>query len=324
MTKVIYESGLQDFLAELAREMPVYAPIYFDKNHHDQIAFKKWTAKSKLGLNYPVTVLPPKEFLLPPRETLFTFKNGIAEGRKAEPQAIFGLSIEDLDGIMRLDKVMAEPIDDTVYQLRREATLIIGLDKFSPPLELDFDLYFQEFEPGVYSVTAKSRPGKKWLSSRHFKTHNLTVPRVTKKNDPLLTDPLLGRAIKESASHPVWEELAQSCFGCGICSYVCPLCYCFDVQDEIEFGNSDCGERCRQWDSCFLSGFAQTANRNFRSELKDRIYNWYYHKFYRLPREYGFNGCADCNRCTVSCPAKINYRRVLNKILTDYKKRPAK
>lgn len=322
MAKVIYDSGLQDFLADLAKEMTLYAPVFFDKAHHDQIGFKKWTAKSKLGLNYPVTVLPPKEFLMPPKETLFAFREEATEVLKPALQAIFGLSLEDLDGISRLDKLMSGPVQDDLYRQCRDRTFVIGLDKFSPPLQLDFDLYFQEFEPGMYGVTAKSRQGKKWLTSRHFKTQNITVPKIAKKSDPLLSDPLLGRAIKESATHPVWAELAESCFGCGICSYVCPLCYCFDVQDEIEFGNSACGERCRQWDSCFLPNFAQTANHNFRPELKERIYNWYYHKFYRMPREYGFNGCADCNRCTVSCPAKINYRRVLNRVLTDYKKRP--
>jgi Pyruvate/2-oxoacid:ferredoxin oxidoreductase delta subunit len=324
MAKIIYDSGLEDFLNEISEEMLLYAPIYFNRNYHDQIAFRKWRPKSRLALKYPLTILPPKELLLPAKETLFEFQGEKAQPQAPGQQAIFGISLEDLVGIQRLDKIMSAPVQDEVYAKRREKTFIIGLDKFSPPSELGYDLYLQELEPGVYGAVAKSRQGKKWLATKHFKTQSVAISKVAKKADPLLSDPLLGRAIKESADHPIWEELSQICFGCGICSYICPLCYCFDTQDEVQFGNSSCGERCRQWDSCMLKNFAATNNHNFRPELKDRIYNWYYHKFYRMEREQGFNGCVDCSRCVVYCPAKINFRRVLGRVLNDYKKRPKK
>jgi ferredoxin len=32
---------------------------------------------------------------------------------------------------------------------------------------------------------------------------------------------------------PWWEKLAQKCLGCGICTYFCPTCHCFDVTDEV-------------------------------------------------------------------------------------------
>lgn len=324
MARVIYDSGLSSFLGDLSKEANLIVPTYFDRNYHDQVAFKKWRPDSKLALNYSVTVLPPKEFLMEAKEVLFNFKDGAVEKVAHPPQIVFGLSIEDLEGLARLDRIMDMPVGDESYKKRRESTFVIGLDKFSPPTHLDFDLYFQEFNPGVYGVTAKSRQGKKWLASKHFRTQSVSMPRVSKKLDPILSDPQLGRAIKESYNHPVWEELAKSCFACGICSYVCPLCYCFDVQDEAELGDQGCGKRCRQWDSCFLSNFATTTCRDFRPGPKERIYNWYYHKFYRMNKEYGFNGCVDCNRCTVSCPAKINFRRVLAQVLNDYKKRPQK
>jgi ferredoxin len=69
-----------------------------------------------------------------------------------------------------------------------------------------------------------------------------------------------------------------------------------------------------------LPDFAKVTFHNFRPETKDRIYNWYYHKFVRMPREYGFPGCIDCGRCITFCPANINYREVLKELIDDSKK----
>lgn len=325
MARIIYDSGIGDFLADVAREMTLYVPVFTSRNYPDQIGFQKWSPDCRLALKYAVTILPPKEFLMPDGEVLFNFENDVATAPKLEAQTIFGLSLEDLEGLHKLAEIMKKSVSDVPFETRRATTFLVGLDKYSPPTHLDFDIYLQEFEPGVYVGTAKTKQGKKWLAGQHFRAHTINgTTKLTKKNDPLLSDPLLPRAIKDSAAHPIWEELTETCFGCGICSYVCPLCYCFETEDSIEFGKSECGERCRNWDSCMLKNFTATNNHNFRPELKDRIYNWYYHKFYRMPREQGFNGCVDCNRCTVYCPAKINYRRVLTRVLADYKKRPQK
>jgi ferredoxin len=32
---------------------------------------------------------------------------------------------------------------------------------------------------------------------------------------------------------PFWQEVAFSCINCGTCTYVCPTCWCFDIQDEV-------------------------------------------------------------------------------------------
>ena len=31
---------------------------------------------------------------------------------------------------------------------------------------------------------------------------------------------------------PFWEQIGQKCLGCGVCTYLCPTCCCFDVLDE--------------------------------------------------------------------------------------------
>jgi sulfhydrogenase subunit beta (sulfur reductase) len=86
---------------------------------------------------------------------------------------------------------------------------------------------------------------------------------------------------------------------------VCPTCFCFDVQDQVNWDLCS-GTRCRQWDGCLLSEFAMVAGgHNFRRQREQR----YRHRFYRkgkyLPERCGFVGCIGCGRCVGACVAKI-------------------
>lgn len=325
MAKIIYDTQISDLLDFLAAEGAVYVPAEKDVfSFSGQFAFKQYERGDKLVLDYPVTVLSPKEFLLPAKEVLFSFSDEKTDGSRPEKQTLFGLSIEDLEGLCRLGDIFSEPVHEEAFMKRFETTILVAVDKYSPPKDVSYDLYLQEIEKGIYVATAGSKTGKRILTKNHFREHKKAVPRTRPVKDTLLEDPLLKRAVEKSKSHPIWSELTETCFGCGICSYVCPLCFCFEVEDELEFGNKKEGSRCRNWDSCLLRSFADTTQKNFRPELKDRIYNWYFHKFVRMPKEYGFSGCVDCNRCVIYCPAKINYRKVLAEVLADYKKRGGK
>lgn len=322
MAKIIYDSNIIDLLEDLKKDHRVFVPIVKDPSSHTGgHVFSEYEKGQKLDFSYPVTVLPPKEFLLPPNETLFKYKDEKIATSKVENQIIFGVSLEDLAGINKLDKLFSIPIEDEVYKLRRESTIVVAVDKYSPPKNISYDLYLMKIEEGVFAAFAGSKAGQKLLKKKYFKNHKVKIPNVSKQKDALLSDPDLPRAIEKSKDHPIWSELAEICFGCGICSYVCPLCYCFEVEDKIEFSEENCGERCRSWDSCMLKSFAETSSHNFRSELRNRIYNWYFHKFVRMPAEHGFSGCVDCHRCIVYCPAEINYRETLATVLTDYKKK---
>lgn len=136
----------------------------------------------------------------------------------------------------------------------------------------------------------------------------------------LLDSELVKEAVLWSRNKPIWDELAEKCLGCGICTYVCPLCYCFSTEDKKSFDGNRCG-RCRKWDACTLPDFALVAGgKNFRPTLKQRYYNWYYHKFVRGYKEFGRPHCVSCGRCQKYCPAEIDIYQVLSRIVADYKK----
>lgn len=324
MPKIIYESEIGELLFELTHNWRVVAPTALNNGSaSEKYIFSEIKNKNHaIALDYPATILPPKEYLLPASETLFNFKDSESKSPTSQKTLTFGLSLEDLEGIFLLDQIFARPIRDEVYKMRREKTAVVAVDRFSPPKDIPFDLYLMRLSGKRLAGFAGSRAGQQILKMPQFKMQGAKVPVVKKAPDELFSDKDLSRAVEKSKGHKIWDDLSEICFGCGICTYVCPLCYCFETHDEIDFAEEKqlCGRRCRTWDSCLLEHFAETAHHNFRPELRDRIYNWYFHKFVRMPKEYGFAGCVDCNRCVIFCPAKINYRKVLETVLADYKK----
>jgi len=76
---------------------------------------------------------------------------------------------------------------------------------------------------------------------------------------------------KERFDDPAWKSLYYACFGCSACTYICPTCHCFDVQD---YGCQEQGERFRCWDSCMPGQFTLMAGgHNPRPARKERVRN---------------------------------------------------
>lgn len=327
MARIIYEASLRDLVSDLSKKCTVIVPtLKYPQSTFSEYAFAEFSEETVLALDYPTTVLPPKEFFLPPKDELFSFENNKAKKIKPVKKCLFGVSIEDLEGLSKLETIFSKPVSDEHFKDMRENTTIVAIDRFSPPKGADFDLYLMRLDAETFVGYAGTKSGQEILKSHYFKTQKRKVPNVKQNPDKLLETKGLAEIIKKSKDHPVWDELAKTCFGCGICSYVCPLCYCFETEDVINFGTESCpsGKRCRNWDSCMLPNFAKTNAGDFRPELKDRIYNWHYHKFVRMPKEYGFPGCVDCNRCIIYCPAKINYRKTLMRLIEDSKDKNGK
>jgi len=66
------------------------------------------------------------------------------------------------------------------------------------------------------------------------------------------TDQLKSKGINEVFSAPFWDEGGFACLNCGTCTFLCPTCWCFDIQDEV-MGKE--GDRMRNWDSCMFPLF---------------------------------------------------------------------
>lgn len=275
--------------------------------------------------------LSPKGYLLPPKEKLFSYsfkrKKIIDSPKLKKKLLLFGLDLIDIEAVDQLDEIMTKPKEDYFYLRKRKNTIIIGVAEHSISVPIAAgDLILEKINENEYRAISLTENGEKIVKNKFFKKEKnpeiLTYPEEKNGLRGLVKDSeLLAEAVAWSWSknHPIWDRLEKICLGCGICAYVCPLCYCFSAEDELELDGS-AGHRCRYWDACTLNNFSKIAGgKNFRPSLKNRYYNWFYHKFVRAYKEYGKSQCVGCGRCQKYCPAEIDIEKVLLEIIKDYK-----
>jgi len=110
-----------------------------------------------------------------------------------------------------------------------------------------------------------------------------------------------------------WEDVSFSCINCGVCTYVCPTCWCFDIQDENRGKN---GVRYKCWDSCMYPLFSlHGSGHNPRGTKVMRTRQRFMHKLkYFLDKYDDGIMCVGCGRCVRSCPVNIDIRRVCERM----------
>lgn len=243
--------------------------------------------------------LPFKKYFFPPVQETFSSdkKSRIKTTKSTEKFVLFGLNSIQLEALTQLDEIMSKPHEDFFYWQRRKQAIVIGSnDKNAKKFIEEHKEFFEDIKEEISD----------WSQSMR---------------QMLLDSELLAKAVEWSwkSAPEIWEELGQKCLGCGICTYVCPLCHCFSIEDRA--GLDDKCSRCRKWDACTLPNFAKiSGGHSFRPTLKERYYNWFYHKFVRAYKEYGKSQCVGCGACKRNCPAGIDIKEVLEKIINDYKK----
>ena len=325
------------FIEHLKSFGEVHAPQKKGKKSH---AFQQVSDVTQVIIDdedYKRTILPLKKYFHKPIDTLMKFspENGYEDSFVDEgAKVIFGVHSCDIHAILTLDKVFGGTYVDTYYFKRRQKTAIIGMscvpDEFcychsmgTDFVEEGFDLFLSNVGNG-YLVKVGTSLGDDMVSTAQelFTTYNSDDLNEYKKRinefpdlfTTVVDETNLPAILDMEYRHEIWEEMGEQCFNCGICSMVCPTCFCFDVKDEVCLDGKT-GERKRCWDSCLFKSHAMVAGgHNFREKRSDRFKHRFLHKHQEFMGEFGRPSCVGCGRCTKDCPADIHFVGMLKKI----------
>jgi sulfhydrogenase subunit beta (sulfur reductase) len=324
MPKVISRGEIPNLLNHLKKTQDVFGP----QKKGQEIIFDKVEEPGKVLLGYHTTLLPPKIYFLPAEEELFKVTNSqVQETEIKKPFIVFGLSLKDLAAVVQLDQIMGKKPADAFYLNRRKLSTLVGISENEVGVPPGGDLILEKVSDSTYRAIVLTAKGRKIASLGFFKEKEIIGKAKqqesrTKLDEMILDSELVAKAVEWSRENysPIWERLGKVCLGCGICTYVCPLCYCTSTEDKTSFDRSVC-TRCRKWDACTLPGFAKiSGGHNFRPDQKSRYFNWFYHKFVRAYKEFGQVQCVACHRCQKYCPAGINIEKVLEEIIVAFQK----
>lgn len=308
------------------------------KEKQGQFVFDEISSVDELKLEYPPTVLPPKKYLFPPRETLFRYGmdgSQIEVQIASEPTVILGIHTCDLHAIKLLDHVFSQGYVDEHYKARREQTYLIGIECLKQCSEHSFcrdmgtassadgfDIHILDLGE-VFALNVLTRKGIKLMEGFHHafeampsdmklinKTYTEKWARFPYRLDFDVVE--MSDLLTDCYTNELWRELGERCLACGMCTQVCPTCYCFDVSDESDLLMKE-GQRVRRWDSCQIDQFATVAGgHNFRDKLAIRQRHRFMRKGKYQMDAFGMVGCVGCGRCATACLVHITPIEVFN------------
>ncbi|MFH1801035.1 MAG: 4Fe-4S dicluster domain-containing protein [Candidatus Omnitrophota bacterium] len=341
MEKAIFlkKSKLDDFLGKLSEGYRVYVPVKKD----EQRFFRKYAGPAA---DIVIGEIRPFE----PLKAFFTrCREKVADGFKPDiphendkPFAIIGVKACDLKGFKIQDHVFRGPdFPDAFYIKNREENFIVSADctcaietcfctamGIGPHPTEDFDINLSVIEAGFWADPG-SEKGREFIRKNPSLFEPATDTQLREKeaqrekifhevegnvsrNEIPKQDHFQG-IIERNFNADLWADEAKTCVECGACTVICPTCHCFLLYDQKD------GEkmaRLRTWDSCMLKGYARVAGGgNPRDKLFMRLRNRFEKKFDFFPKAINIYACTGCGRCVSACPATIDIRKVLRRLV---------
>ncbi len=325
-------------VSALKKGYQVFGPVKEGKDHE----FRKLSGDQMPEMDYGNTRLSPKAAIYPQSEVMFTYTTDerkddhhiLKEPERDEtPKAVIGIRPCDAFSFLLVKKNFDTPEYKDPFWLRAyDATTFVGYGCDDPcsscfctsagsgPFdEKGLDVLLVDHEDG-YLAKVLTEKGKA-LTEKAGWTQAFDAGQAEKVfgekaataegkfESQISTDRLADIPSMDLYDAPFWEDIAFSCINCGTCTYLCPTCWCFDIQDECRGCD---GVRMRNWDSCMSSLFTlHGSGHNPRGDKVSRVRQRFMHKLKYYVDKYGDGiQCVGCGRCVRKCPVNIDIRKV--------------
>jgi len=332
----IKKKDIGKLLNKWSQDFTVFVP----SKENGIATMSKWDGKDTSFLNwYRNTVVPPKANLLPNMEKMFSFQKD-KEGYHLElpaqdeqKQLTFGIRPCDAKALSILDMTFKDTYEDPYYLTKRRNTFLVGLGctnpcdscfctslGISPAESNDVDLMFVDIGD-EFLIEGVTDNGKELIAlangveeatqadeARAKEAKEASYHKVTRKID---TKNIKEKLLSSFDNQDYWEKVAAKCVSCGICTFLCPTCYCFDMNDELVKGE---GTRFRSWDSCAFPIYTKMPMENPREEKWRRLRQKVCHKYEFYPMLFDIIACTGCGRCIRLCPVNWDIAQTLDRL----------
>jgi formate hydrogenlyase subunit 6/NADH:ubiquinone oxidoreductase subunit I len=337
----INKEDFRNMVEGLMEENEVFGPKWRDRDAQGNkiYRFLKLNNFEELQMDYTRTYVSPKNFFIPYKEDLATYQLQGVDWQQSikyriHPRVIIGMRACDINALRKLDEVMVKSAyPNPYYFARRRNTIIIGLDH--EPLEdcfcrsTDTDVVYQGFDLFLTDIGEKyfvainsdtgymlvNNFGGQEVSDADQMEYKRVKNKIESKFKSQINVNIVPGLMDLEFESDVWKKWGDKCLSCGSCAMVCPTCYCYGVEEEVDLTFSHATKR-RFLYSCNLLDFAKVAgDHNFRPEPEIRLKYRYYHQFRGFVEAFNQSLCVGCNRCGVACLAGIHPKAVIDDLI---------
>jgi len=330
--KKVSKKDITKLLSQWSQQFTVLVP----SKESGVAEMAEWDGKDTSFLDwYRNTVVPPKASFLPPMEEMFHFQKD-KEGYRIElppnehKQLIFSIRPCDARALAIIDANFKDLYQDPYYLSKRKSAVLVGLGctnpsqscfctslGISPAESTDVDLMLTDIGDQflVEEITDKGKEliaktsglkeATKDDETKAKEAKEAASQRITRK---INTEGIIDKLLASFDDKDYWEKIAAKCISCGVCTLLCPTCYCFDINDELVRQE---GTRFRSLDSCSFPVYTKMPMENPRQEKWRRVRQKVCHKFGFFPMSFNVIACTGCGRCIRLCPVNWDITQTL-------------
>ena len=336
--KIFTKEEWKGSLAALGKDYRVFVPVREGDDYH---SFRPLEKGTEPDFEFQNTRLSPKSLILPQSERMFEYslEEGSGEAhilkdvqKDFSPRAVVGIRPCDALALQRVNINFDTPeYRDPWWVGYLESSTFVGLGCNEPcatcfctsvggdPFgEQGLDVLLHDLgdrfmakaltekgEALMEKVAGASPADENVLNE----AETLALSARERIVSTVPTNQLKQKKVTDLFDAPFWEEVAFSCINCGTCTFLCPTCWCFDIQDEV-LGKE--GDRIRNWDACMFPLFTlHGSGHNPRDKKAPRVRQRFMHKLkYYVDKYENGVACVGCGRCVQFCPVNIDIRDV--------------